>query len=232
MERLKQKFMAMVSHDLRTPLATISNYMEMLGEGLFGELTERGQHLLNVAESNSRRMLSLINDLLDLERAEFGGLKLDCSIQPLSELLDQAVKSIHSLAFRKQIRFDLSPTDLKVMADRSRIFQVLVNLISNAIKFSAKNSTVQIKTEKNNNMAVVKIVDQGRGIPDDMKHRIFESFQQVEIADAVDKGGSGLGLAICKALVELHGGSIGVENNPDQGSTFSSLCPWLKLQQI
>lgn len=225
MERLKQKFMAMVSHDLRTPLATINNYLEMLSAGMFGELTERGEHLLKIAERNVNRMLCLINDLLDLEKAEFGGLKIDLSIQDLNDLLDQSVKTVANLAFRKQIRLDLMPTNLEIMVDNNRILQVLINLLSNAIKFSPNESTIKITAEKIDNMAIVKISDQGRGIPENMKETIFERFQQVEIADAADQGGSGLGLAICKTLVELHGGKIKVENNVDKGSTFSFSIP-------
>lgn len=224
-ERLKQQFMAMVSHDLRTPLATIGNYFEMLGEGLFGELNDRGEHLLKVAESNSNRMLCLINDLLDLEKAEFGGLNLDCSAQNLQDLLDQSVKSVNSLAFRKQVRIELNPTDLIVLVDTSRIFQVLVNLFSNAIKFSNKGGVIEVKAEQKDNMAIICVADQGRGVPEHLKEAIFERFQQVEIADAADKGGSGLGLAICKAIVELHGGKIRVENNSGMGSTFSFSLP-------
>lgn len=227
-ERLKQKFMAMVSHDLRTPLATIGNYLEMLATGIFGELSERGEHLLKIAERNANRMLCLINDLLDLEKAEFGGLQLDCSAQKLNDLLDQSVKSVLSLAFRKQIRVELIPTNLEVMVDNNRISQVLINLISNAIKFSPKESTITINAEKSGDMAMVHISDQGRGIPENMKEAIFERFQQIEIADAVDKGGSGLGLAICKTLVELHGGQINVENNIDKGSTFSFSLPLIE----
>ncbi len=231
-ERLKQKFMAMVSHDLRTPLATISNYLEMLAAGLFGELNERGEHLLKIAESNGNRMLSLINDLLDLEKAEFGGLQLECSKQSLNELLNQAVKTVSSLSFRKQVRMELTPTDLEVLADNNRVLQILINLISNAIKFSAKDSTIKISAEKNENMAFIHISDQGRGIPEEMKEAIFERFHQVEIADAVDKGGSGLGLSICKTLVELHGGKITVKNNIDKGSTFSFSLPLAEQNKI
>ncbi len=231
-ERLKQQFMAMISHDLRTPLATMANYFEMLDTGLFGELNERGKRLLGIAESNSKRMLCLINDLLDLERAEFGGLTLDPSTQELHKLLDQSVKSVSSLAGRKQIRIDLQPTGLIVAADDNRIFQVVVNLLSNAIKFSSAGGTIQVKAEQRDGMAIVHVIDQGRGIPEHLKEAIFERFQQVEIADAADRGGSGLGLAICKAIVELHGGKISVENNSDIGSTFSFSLPLAEKKDL
>ena len=221
MERMKQQFMAMVSHDLRTPLATIVNYLEMLAAGLFGELSEKGGHLLQVAESNANRMLALINDLLDLERAEFAGLKIECAATIVKSTFDQSIKSVSNLALKKQVQMEFDQTDLVVNADNNRIVQVLVNLLSNAIKFSPKDGIVKITTKERDGKAMVYVSDQGRGVPEHMKEKIFEHFQQVEIADAVDKGGSGLGLAICKAIIELHGGTIKVENNPDSGSTFS-----------
>ncbi len=231
-ERLKQQFMAMISHDLRTPLTTIGNYLEMLEAGLFGQLNDKGSHLLRVAENNAHRMLTLINDLLDLEKAEFGGLKLECSSLKLDNLLDYSVKSVSSLAAEKQITIDYSPKDLTIFADAHRVTQVAVNLLSNAIKFSPQNSTIAIKVEQNNEMATISISDQGRGIPEHLKEAIFERFQQVEIADAIDKGGSGLGLAICKAIVELHNGKITIENNIHGGSTFSFNMPVAQANKI
>lgn len=224
-ERMRQEVIAMVSHDLRTPIATVRNYLEMLDEGLFGNISERGNHLLKVAESNLGRMANLSNDLLDLEKCKAGMLELSCEAVNLNEALEQCVKSVSSLALRQQIKLDLRKTDLTVWADSNRIAQVLVNLLSNAIKYSPKDGYVKIETRQEANMAIVCIADQGRGIPDHLKETIFERFHQVEIADAVDKGGSGLGLAICKAIVEAHGGKIRVENNADCGSVFSFSLP-------
>jgi PAS domain S-box-containing protein len=224
-ERLKQQFMAMISHDLRTPLTTIGNYLEMLSSGMFGQLSEKGLHLLKITDHNAERMLNLINDLLDLERAEFGGLKLNYSENKISDIIDAAVNSIATLAAENQINIDVTTEDLIVAADANRIGQVLVNLLNNAIKFSPKNSTIKVCTIKENNKAIIKISDEGRGIPLGFKDSIFERFKQVEITDAADQGGSGLGLAICKTIVELHGGEIAVENNTFKGSTFSFTLP-------
>ena len=110
--------------------------------------------------------------------------------------------------------------------------QVLINLLSNAIKFSPKESTIKVYAEKSGGIAMIHVVDQGRGIPENMKEAVFERFHQVEITDAVDKGGSGLGLAICKACVELHGGKIKIENNSDIGSTFSFSLPLAEQSKI
>jgi PAS domain S-box-containing protein len=225
-ERLKQEFMAMVSHDLRTPLATLSNFIEMLETGLFGELSERGNHLVKVAASSANRMKSLINDLLDLDKAESGRLQLDCSLTRLDELLDQSVQSVRSLASKEEVQLDLKNIELEAVVDSKRMSQVLVNLLSNAIKFSSAGGVVTVSLHKQDGLAIISVSDQGRGVPDNMREAIFERFQQVKISDAVDKGGSGLGLAICKQIVELHGGTIKVENNQDRpGATFTFSVP-------
>ena len=201
LERIKQQFMAMISHDLRTPLTTISNYLELLSAGILGELTDKGKHLLTIGEQNVSHMLSLINDLLDLEKADFGGLKLDCSAQKVNELIEQAVKSITNLAVGKNVEIMVDSTELSVLADNKRILQVLTNLLNNAIKFSPKNSKIVLAARQVNNMACISISDEGRGIPDDMKLAIFERFRQVRSTDSTELVGSGLGLAICKAIV-------------------------------
>lgn len=224
-ERMKQEIMAMVSHDLRTPLATMGSYHEMLASGLFGELTERGQHLLSVVERNEKRMLTLINDLLDLEKFESGKLALNCSDVKLDELLEHAVKSLSGLAAAQEVNLEIEKSSSIVLADPNRTSQILVNLLSNAIKFSPKNGTITIRAEERDKFAIIHISDEGRGIPEHLRETIFERFHQVEIADAVDKGGSGLGLAICKKLVELHGGKIEARNNSGPGSTFSFSLP-------
>jgi len=225
LERMKQQFIAMVSHDLRTPLTTIGTYLELLSTGVLGELSEKGRHLLQIAERNANRMLSLINDLLDLEKAGFGGLHLDCSSEKLDELIDQSIKSLASVALAKKVKIETNLTELMVLADNKRILQVLVNLLGNAIKFSPEGTTINIETKKVDTMATVRISDQGRGVPEHLKTAVFERFQQVKPSDQFDQGGSGLGLAICKVFVELHGGTIQVENNSPAGSTFSFTLP-------
>ncbi len=173
-------------------------------------------------------MLSLINDLLDLEKSENGMLTLERSDIKLNDVLDQCIKSIESLAAQKEVHLDLAITDLEVFADSHRLLQVMVNLVSNAIKFSPKDGTVKVWATAKDDMATVYVADEGRGVPEHLKEIIFERFHQVEVADAIEKGGSGLGLAICKVIVELHGGTISVENNTDRGSTFSFSLPIIK----
>ncbi len=220
-ERMRQEVVTMVSHDLRTPLATIGSYFEMLATGMFGALSQRGMQLLNVAESNIARMVNLTNDLLDIEKSKAGMLTVHCTEVKVHDLLEKSVRSVANLASNQEVHLEMNQTNLSVYADSNRVTRVLVNLLSNAIKFSPKKGVIKIDAEEKNGMAYISVLDQGRGVPDDLKRTIFERFQQVEIADAADKGGSGLGLAICQAIVELHGGEIKVEDNYGQGSIFS-----------
>jgi PAS domain S-box-containing protein len=219
-ERLKEQVTAMVSHDLRTPLATIRTFHEMLSTGMFGELSERGRQLLEVADSNSDRMLTLINDLLDIEKIKSGHLKLNLVEVKLQPVLERAVEAIANWAGRVEVKLELVPTSLAVIADEDRLMQILVNLLSNAVKFSPKDSNVTICAGVKEERVFVSIADHGRGVPSELKEKIFDRFQQVLSSDSKEKGGSGLGLAICKALVELHGGTIQAIDNQGGGSNF------------
>jgi PAS domain S-box-containing protein len=224
-ERMRQEVIQMVTHDLRTPLATIQTFHEMMSTGMFGELSERGQQLLKKAELNGGRMISLINDLLDIEKIKAGGLEIRQEIVAVHDLLDTAGRSISDWALDRGVLVSIVPTNLTAYADDKRIVQVLVNLLSNAVKFSPRGGTVTLAAEESGDNVVIKVIDEGCGVPIEMRTKIFERFQQVRLSDATEKGGSGLGLAICKAIVELHGGHIKVEANDSQGSVFSFTIP-------
>jgi signal transduction histidine kinase len=177
-------------------------------------------------------MLSLINDLLDLEKSESGMLTLERDAIELSDVLDQCIQSIESLADRQEVILDLTNANFKIFADAHRLSQVVINLVSNAIKFSPKGAVVKVWAQEDKDMAIVNVSDEGRGVPEHLHEVIFERFHQVEVADALEKGGSGLGLAICKVIVELHGGTINVENNKERGSTFSFSVPLFKQKLL
>jgi PAS domain S-box-containing protein len=224
-ERMRQEVIQMVTHDLRTPLATIQTFHEMMSTGMFGELSERGVQLLKKAELNGGRMLSLINDLLDIERIKAGGLEIRQAMVRVHELLDTAARSIADWALDRGVVVTVVPTELSAYADDKRVVQVLVNLLSNAVKFSPNGGTVTLGADQTGDFVTMKVIDEGRGVPEQMRTQIFERFQQVKLSDAREKGGSGLGLAICKAIVELHGGQIKVEPNGAKGSVFSFTIP-------
>ncbi len=224
-ERMKQEVVAMITHDLRTPLSTIRNFLEMLDADMYGDLSEKGKKMLTLADRNSARMLSLINDLLDVERIKAGMMELKLSSTKLAPLLDLCAQSVASLAEPNGIKITVSSDDILVKADDDRLSRVVTNLLSNAIKFSPEGSTISVSAKRHAGFAEVTVKDEGRGIPEEMIATIFDRFTQVMDSDSRAKGGSGLGLAICKALVELHGGSISVVSPNEKGTTFSFTLP-------
>ncbi len=249
-ERLKQEVVAMVTHDLRSPLTTIRHFIEMLEANMLGELNTQGEELLKIADRSSSRMLSLTNDLLDIEKIKSGMLELDLKGTNLSSILESTAQVLEPIAAKTGLKIEIetvkpvdgeepskdsdnedkiSPCILLAHADEERISRVLTNLVSNAIKFSPPNSTIYLKAQAGNGdqskFAVVSVTDSGRGIPAESIARIFDRFTQTHITDATELGGSGLGLAICKAIVELHGGAITVESTPGNGSTFTFTLP-------
>ncbi len=221
-DRLKQDFVAMVSHDLRTPLTSVQGFLELLGAEAYGNLSEEGYDSLEITESSVKRLISLINDLLDLEKMESGMLELRVANTDLKNILTRSIDAVIGFAKQENITVKLTDdTRLDLEADGDRMVQVVVNLLSNAIKFSPKGGEVSIDVDKLPHSVRVNVRDRGRGVPEKMRESIFERFKQVELNDERKKGGSGLGLAICKAIVERHGGKIGVEPGEDEvGSVF------------
>lgn len=253
-ERMKQEVVAMITHDLRTPLSTIRNFHEMLSTGLLGELTEKAEKMLVLAERNSGRMLSLINDLLDVEKIKAGMMELSKEQISAGKVLEHTAQSLSALATESGVSLvcvvgstpcvarsenaevstsheapnneDVSKAeDLTFYADEDKISRVVTNLVSNAIKFSPPDTTIILSAESGDGNILISIKDQGRGIPQDKVANIFDRFQQVTAQDHAKAGGSGLGLAICKAIVELHGGEISVESTEGKGSTFKFSIP-------
>jgi PAS domain S-box-containing protein len=224
-ERAKQEFVAMLSHDLRSPLGAIQGSLVLLKAGAMGALSEQAMTRISSAERIATQLIRLINDLLDIEKAEAGKFELVKEEFSLSEMLSQTLESVQTLADQKKITLEKTDFEAQIIADRDRLFRVLVNLLSNAIKFSPENSKVTVEAEIKLGFVEIRVSDQGRGIARADQVRIFDRFQQVEAADATIKGGSGLGLAICRTIVEKHGGTISVESEPGKGSTFKFKIP-------
>jgi signal transduction histidine kinase len=218
--RHKQEMIAMVSHDLRTPLTSVQAALTMLSTGVMGELpSDAGKEVL-IAEKNTDRLIDLINDLLDIERLEAGTLQIDPSNVDLAPILESSNDTVQKLAKEKKVNIHIESTGLAVFVDRNRIVQVLVNLLSNAIKFSPPNTTISIEAKELAGQVELRVKDQGRGIPEENLSTVFERFKQVKKSDADRGKGTGLGLAICKAIIDGHGGEIGVESQEGKGSTF------------
>jgi PAS domain S-box-containing protein len=218
--RMKQDFITMISTDLRKPLAANEEFLRRLMGGEIGELTEDGRVKTEKSVISARRLLNLVNDLLDVEQLSAGKLDLNLEEIGSTELLQRSIDAVSFVADGKGIRLVTVGEDVKLSVDVDRIVQVLVNLLGNAIKFSPNNSEITLSARALGNSVQFRVQDQGRGIPESMRKAVFERFQQVTKTDATEKGGTGLGLAICKMIVESHGGEIGVDSEEGQGSTF------------
>jgi PAS domain S-box-containing protein len=218
-EQLKAQFMNMVSHDLRSPLNSISAFLELFCSGTFGTINKTGTQSAAAAQKSCKRLIKLVNDLLDLERLESSAFPLELVKVDIKEVVEEAEYSIRQLASDANVILDDSQVSSQLVEiDAARITQVLVNLISNAIKFSPPNSMIMLLTTRIADRFEFSVIDSGRGIPEGMKCMLFDRFSQVEMRDS--HRGSGLGLAISKAIVEQHGGRIGVDSRVGQGSRF------------
>lgn len=226
LQELRRSFVSMVSHELRTPLGSVQNFLGLLNMGILGELPDKTSRLAKSAERSVDRLIGLINELLDLEKMEEGKLVLDIRETNLSEVLSIVKESVDGFGQKHDVEL-VYPGDSELLfsADENKIAQVLINLVSNAVKFSSGGQSVELMCEATESEVRFSVVDKGRGIPKGSIDLVFEKFQQVEKGDQVQKGGSGLGLAICKAIVESHNGTIGVESELGKGSTFWFLIP-------
>lgn len=228
LEKLKQEFVAMVSHDLRSPLASVQMLNQMLESGVYGQLTPSGLASLRDARASTDRLIKLVNELLDLEKLDAGAMELERTEVLVSDLFTESTAALAPVASARGITFEIEQDDMCLFADGLRLIQVMTNLLSNAIKFSDDASTIRIRAIADRaGFARVEVIDTGRGIPPEKINSVFEKFKQVERADATVKRGSGLGLPICKAIIELHGGTIGVTSESGKGSTFWFTVPIL-----
>jgi signal transduction histidine kinase len=188
--------------------------------------------VIEIVAENADRLVLLVNDILELERLKLGKIKLLPQTCNTADMMGKARDMMQLLANRSGITLSVFPQAIQVHADCDRIIQVLTNLISNAIKFAPKDSTISLTVELQEKFQQVlfKVKDQGRGIPADKLDIIFERFQQVDASDSRKKGGTGLGLAICRSIIEQHKGKIWAESVLEQGSTFCFTLPW-KLEE-
>jgi signal transduction histidine kinase len=233
MEKLKQEFVSMISHDLRTPLTSIQIFLSMLSEGMLGDVGAKISERAAMADRNATRLIGLINDLLDIDKLESGQLELACETIAITPVIERSIEAVKTLAEKQGVSVEATTCgDVQIYADADRLVQVLVNLLGNAIKFSPASGVVRIVCDQDNDFVRVNVVDQGRGVPEHLRQAIFERFKQVEVKDATEKKGTGLGLAICKAIVEGHGGKIGVECPTDRGSTFWFTLPKVKTAVV
>lgn len=226
-EQLKDEFIATVSHELRTPLTSIMGSIGLL-TGTIGEsLPDKVKHMLEVAYGNCKRLVRIVNDILDMEKIESGAMIIDRKPIEVLALVEQVVDANQGMAaeYRVSLRLDRAARRATVLTDPDRLAQVVTNLISNAIKFSPRLGDVSVSTRQDKSCAYIDIRDHGPGIPDDYKEKIFDKFVQVDAADNRQKGGTGLGLSIAKQIIVQLGGEIGFQSPPDGGTIFSARLP-------
>jgi PAS domain S-box-containing protein len=224
LQQMRRDFVSIVSHELRSPLTSIKGFLSLLIEGVYGDVSVKLIDRAKRADFNTGRLVRLVNELLLIEKMDSGVMAVDKTSVFFSIIVQQAVESLKELAESNGVKVEFENIEVELLADPDRLTQVLINLISNAIKYSESGQTVSIQRVDCQDWLEVRIIDQGRGIPAFAQARIFERFQQVETDDSKRKGGTGLGLAICKSIIEQHGGSIGVDSEPGKGSSF-----WFRL---
>ncbi len=232
--RLKSRFLANMSHELRTPLNAIIGFSQMLGLESLGPLQPKQRRYVDHILTSARHLLTLITDLLDLSKIEAGKMELKLEPLGLSELLSEAAVVIRGMADQKQIVIELAipHKDLTVVADASRLKQIVFNLLSNAIKFTPAGGRVRLTAKAADGFARIAVEDTGIGIAPDDQARLFQEFQQVGTAASQQFAGSGLGLALSRRLAELHGGTMAVESAVGQGSTFTFTLPLTKAGRL
>jgi PAS domain S-box-containing protein len=219
-ERRVNEFYSTVSHELRTPLTSIRASLGLLEGGLAGDLSEKAVKLVSIARMESDRLIRLINDILDIRKIEAGKMELKLQRTRPRKLIDATTSSLQSIADEAGVKLTTDvQTDAVLNCDSDRMIQVITNLVSNAIKFSPRGSEISVKVRNTVDTCRFSVIDNGPGIRADQMPKLFGLFQQLDSSDSRPKGGTGLGLAICKAIVEQHGGKIGV-SSAGTGSTF------------
>ncbi len=224
--RHKSEFLANMSHELRTPLNAIIGFSEVLAERMFGEINDKQAEYLGDILESGRHLLSLINDILDLSKIEAGRMELELSEFNLPDAIDNTLTLVRERAQRREIRLarSIDPRVGNVSADERKVKQVLLNLLSNALKFTPEGGRIDVGVAVRDGMAEVSVTDTGVGIASEDLDAVFEEFRQVGTA-AKKVEGTGLGLAISRKFIELHGGRIWVTSTPGVGSTFAFTLP-------
>lgn len=230
LQQLKNEFISTVSHELRTPLTSIKGALSLLNSGTLGQLPETITRLINVAYSNSERLSQLINDLLDIEKLAAGKMSFALQTVSLFTELEHTLMNLQPYAHQFSVQLRLEPISaaINITVDSSRLQQILTNLVSNAIKFSAKDAVVTLKAIPTTDSVRIEVIDTGVGIAPEFHARVFERFAQADSSNNRQSGGTGLGLAICKELVEKMGGQIGFDSEFGKGSTFYIILPLSK----
>jgi signal transduction histidine kinase len=234
-DKLKNEFVSTVSHELRTPLTSITGALGLLVGGAVPEVPIKAMDLLVIAKNNAERLGRLVNDILDIEKLEFGKLQLDITDCDVNDLMRQAIDQNAGYAVKYGVHLALDnqaivTKSIMVLVDPDRFLQVMSNLISNAVKFSQMGGLVTISAKITENNITFYVEDFGTGIPEDFRKKIFQKFAQADSSDTRKRDGTGLGLSISRVIVERMGGSIDYTTEIDKGSVFFFTIPIEKIE--
>ncbi|WP_321431200.1 PAS domain S-box protein [uncultured Methanolobus sp.] len=225
--RAKTEFLATMSHELRTPLNSIIGFSDIMLDGMAGELVDKQEHYIEHISHSGHHLLNLINDILDISKIEAGKMELYLEEVEIKKAVNEIVTITDSLAARKNINVNVNVPDgvPAIRADKSKLKQILYNILGNAIKFTDDNGHVSIRVSYSAESVIVSITDTGIGISPEDQIKLFKPFSQIDASISRRYEGTGLGLALVKELIELHGGKIWVESEAGKGSTFSFELP-------
>ena len=229
-EKAKSEFVSTVSHELRTPLTSIKGALGLIRAGAIGDLPDKLKSMLDIAYNNSERLVLLINDILDMEKIQSGEMHFNMKPMDATALAKSAIEANQGYGAQHGVTFVLTGMDEEafVHGDVDRLMQVMSNLMSNAVKFSPAQGSVEISVTRKGDIIRVTVSDKGPGIPENFRRRIFSRFSQADSSDTRQKSGTGLGLSISKAIIEDHGGTIGFDSVEGKGTTFFFELPELK----
>lgn len=226
MDIAKDEFLAMITHELKTPLVPIQGYADLLLSEHLGELTTIQKERLTIIKDSATSLLDIISDLLDVQKLELGQLRLMKENISIKKSIEKAIESFKPKVIQDEIKLALNSPDIIVTHDPERIAQVISNLIKNSITaVKPKTGVIQVNVEELPTEVKISVNDNGTGIPIDKRKDLFTKFYQVDTTLTRERAGSGLGLAICKGIVQNHGGKIWVESTPNVGSTFIFTIP-------
>ncbi len=227
LSELKNKFLGIAAHDLRSPIGVVKNFIILFLNGYLGEIEDKQREVMMTMDKNCDRMLNLIGNLLDISAIESGRLELKFQTVDLHKFFHTYQSMTKSLAEKKQIELKLKiePDLPNITVDSDRFMQVLDNLVTNAIKFSYPNTTVTISARSINGNVEISVADQGQGIPEDEISKIFKEFSKTSVRPTAGEKSTGLGLAIAKKIIEAHQGTISVASKVGKGTTFMITLP-------
>ncbi|KTD50542.1 sensory box histidine kinase/response regulator [Legionella rubrilucens] len=223
-------FYQVISHELKTPLTSTLEFIQIMRDGLAGELTADQKEYLDICHRNCKQLTQYINDLLEIGRISTGKYELNCAPVTIKFVVDEAINTSRVIASRKNITltFETQTKDLRILVDEARVFQALLILINNAIKFSPENEVIKILLSEDSQAGFVEVavIDHGCGIEKEHQKKIFDRLFQANTHPVGSNAGLGLGLYICKQIMQLHGGEVSVDSLPGKGSQFILKFPY------